>query len=109
MLGAMDPALKWWRLPAVGRDKGRLIRRLIERYRPKRAIEIGSLFGYSAVLIGASLPAGGPLVCIEASEFPAELVRRNAAAARPGQSRSVTVRAAPRLLPLLPPRFHFAP
>ena len=33
MLRVMDTALKWWRLPAIGRDKGRLIRRLIERHR----------------------------------------------------------------------------
>jgi predicted O-methyltransferase YrrM len=108
MLRVMDTALKWWRLPAIGRAKGRVIRRLIERHRPKRAIEIGSLFGYSAVLIGASLPAGGRLVCLEASEFLGELVRRNAEAAGLGKRVSVTVGDALRVLPLLRSRFDFA-
>jgi predicted O-methyltransferase YrrM len=108
MLQAMDHALKWWRLPAVGRDKGRVIRRLIERHRSRRAVEIGSLFGYSAVLIGASLPAGGRLTCIEANEFLAEVVRRNADAAGLGSRVSVTVGDALRVLPLLRTRFDFA-
>ncbi len=108
MLQVMDNALKWWRLPAIGRDKGRVIRRLIERHRSRRALEIGSLFGYSAILIGASLPPGGRLTCIEASEFLAGVVRRNADAAGVGKRVSVTAGDALRVIPLLRGRFDFA-
>jgi predicted O-methyltransferase YrrM len=108
MLQVMDRALKWWPLPAIGPAKGRLVRRLIDRHRPKRAIEIGSLFGYSAVLIGASLPPGGRLTCIEANEFLAGVVGRNAAAAGLGTRVQVVAGDALRAIPLLRGRFDFA-
>ena len=108
MLQVMDRALKWWRLPAIGPDKGRLIRRLMDRHRPKRAVEIGSLFGYSAIVIGASLPPGGRLTCIEASEFLAGVVKRNAEGAGLGKRVQVVVGDALRVLPLLRGRFDFA-
>ena len=51
MLATMDRATGLWHIPNVGRAKGRVIRRLIERNRPTRAIEIGSLLGYSAIVM----------------------------------------------------------
>lgn len=108
MLQVMDNALKWWRLPAIGREKGRLVRRLIERHRPRRAIEIGSLFGYSAILIGASLPPGGKLTCIEANGFLAYVVRSNVEAAGLGRRVTVIEEDALRAIPLLRSRFDFA-
>src|SRR5206468_1547674 len=69
MLAVMDRATNLWLIPNVGRAKGRVIRRLIERHRPTRALEVGSLLGYSAILIAGSLPAGGRLVCIESNDF----------------------------------------
>ncbi len=108
MLQVMDNSLKWWRLPAIGREKGRLVRRLIERHRSKRAIEIGSLFGYSAILIGGSLPPGGRLTCIEANEFLAFIVRSNAEAAGLGKRVTVIQGDALRAIPLLRTRFDFA-
>jgi predicted O-methyltransferase YrrM len=60
MLAVMDRATAVWHIPVVGRAKGRILRRLIERHRPQRAIEIGSLLGYSAILIAA---AQAPLLC----------------------------------------------
>lgn len=108
MLQTMDRALQWWRLPAIGREKGRLVRRLIDRHRPRRAIEIGSLFGYSAVLIGASLPPGGRLTCVEASGFLAEVAKRNAQAAGLGKRVGVVTGDARQAIPLLRSRFDFA-
>jgi predicted O-methyltransferase YrrM len=108
MLRTMDSALKLWRLPAVGRAKSVVIRRLIDRHRPKSAVEIGSLFGYSAIVIGGSLPAGGRLTCIEANPYLARFVRANAEKA--GLKKVVTVVAedAVRALPLLRGRYDFA-
>ncbi len=108
MLRTMDSALKLWRLPAVGRAKSALLRRLIDRHRPKNAVEIGSLFGYSAIVIGGALPPGGRLTCIEANPYLARFVRNNAEAA--GLKKVVTVISedAIRALPLLRGRFDFA-
>ena len=108
MLRLMDRAMTLWSLPAIGPEKGRVIRRLVERHRPRRAVEIGSLFGYSAILIGASLPRGGRLTCIEASPFLAGIVESNVKAAGLGTQVTVLNEDALRAIPLLRSRFDFA-
>ena len=81
MLALMDRATTRWHIPNVGRAKGRVLRRLLDRHKPTRAIELGSLLGYSAILIAGSMPPKGRLLCIEANPFLAYLVRANAAEA----------------------------
>lgn len=105
MLSVMDRATTLWQIPNVGRAKGRVIRRLIDRHRPTRGLEIGSLIGYSAILIAGSLPAGGRLVCLEANDFLAMLVKANVAAAGLASRVKVVAGDALRAIPLLPGRF----
>jgi predicted O-methyltransferase YrrM len=107
MLAVMDRATALWTIPNVGRAKGRVIRRLIERHRPTRALEIGSLLGYSAILIAGALPPGGRLTCLEASEYLAKFVKYNVEAAGLGRKVRVVVGDALRAIPLLPGRFDF--
>lgn len=108
MLALMDRATTLWRIPVIGRAKGRVVRRLLERHRPTRAIEVGSLLGYSAILIAGSLPPRGRLTCVEANPLLAALVKSNVETA--GVARRVRVVAgdALRAIPLLPGRFDFA-
>jgi predicted O-methyltransferase YrrM len=108
MLALMDRATIHWHIPPVGRAKGRLLRRLLDRHRPTRAIELGSLLGYSAILIAGSLPPRGRLTCIEANPFLASLVRANVAEAGLDRRVRVVVSDALRAIPLLPGRFDFA-
>ena len=105
MLAVMDRTTNLWHIPNVGRAKGRVIRRLIERHRPTRALEIGSLLGYSAILIAGALPAGGRLVCIEANDYLAKFVKANAVEAGLASRVKVVVGDALRAIPLLPGRF----
>jgi len=105
MLSVMDRATNLWLIPNVGRAKGRVIRRLIERHRPTRALEIGSLLGYSAILIAGSLPAGGRLIAIESNEFLASLVKANVAEAGLASRVKIVTGDALRAIPLLSGRF----
>lgn len=107
MLALLDRATTLWHIPIVGRAKGRIIRRLIERHRPTRALELGSLLGYSAILIAGHLSPAGRLTCLEANEFLAWLVKANVDEA--GLARRVRVIAseALRAIPMLPGRFDF--
>ena len=107
MLALMDRATTLWTIPNVGRAKGRVIRRLIDRHRPRRALEIGSLLGYSAILIASTLPPKGRLVCVEQNEFLAWLVKANVEEAGLSGKVKVVVGDALRALPLLPGRFDF--
>ena len=52
MLRLMDRAVTEWHIPIIGEEKGRVLRRLLARAQAPRGIEVGSLFGYSAILIG---------------------------------------------------------
>jgi caffeoyl-CoA O-methyltransferase len=108
MLALMDRATTAWHIPIVGRAKGRVLRRLLDRHRPTRAIELGSLLGYSAILIAGSMPPRGRLTCVEANPFLAYLVRANVAEAGLGRRVRVVVSDALRAIPLLPGRFDFA-
>ena len=78
MLRLMDRAVTAWQIPIIGRDKGRVLRRLLLRHRPRCGVEIGSLLGYSAILIGANLARGGRLTCIEVNPFLAWISQENA-------------------------------
>jgi predicted O-methyltransferase YrrM len=108
MLRLMDRATTAWHIPVIGRAKARLLRRLLERHRPRRAIEIGSLLGYSAIVIAGSLPPGGRLVCVEADPLLASLVEANVAEAGLGRRVKVVGGDAVRAIPLLSGRFDFA-
>jgi predicted O-methyltransferase YrrM len=107
MLALMDRATSLWHVPVIGRAKGRIIRRLLERHRPTRAMEIGSLLGYSAILIAGSLPPRGRLTCIDANPYLARLVKANAEEAGLGRKVKVVVGDALRALPLLGGRYDF--
>jgi predicted O-methyltransferase YrrM len=78
MLRLMDQAVTAWQIPILGRDKGRVLRRLLLQHKPRRGIEVGSLLGYSAILIGANMPRGGRLTCVEENPFLAWISQENA-------------------------------
>jgi predicted O-methyltransferase YrrM len=107
MLALMDRATTLWTIPVVGRAKGRLIRRLIERHRSTRALEIGSLVGYSAILVAGAMPPRGRLTCLEANPFLAWLVKANVETAGLGRRVRVIASEALRAIPMLPGRFDF--
>jgi len=69
MLRLMDRAVSAWHIPVIGKEKGRVLRRLLARYEPRRGVEVGTLFGYSAILVGGSLPRGGRLTCVEQNAY----------------------------------------
>jgi|SRR3990172_3441836 len=64
-------------IPSIGPVKGRIIARVIEKHRPKRILEIGTLYGYSAILMAALLPVEGKIVTIETDRGNAEFARKN--------------------------------
>src|SRR3990172_3941070 len=77
MLRLMDRAVTEWHIPVVGREKGRVIKRLLPKHAPTRGIEIGSLFRFSAILIAGSMPGGGRLTCIENTPYLARFCQSN--------------------------------
>jgi caffeoyl-CoA O-methyltransferase len=101
MLRLMDRAVTEWTLPVIGKEKGRVLRRLVTEHRVRRGIEIGSLFGYSAILVGASMPRDGRLTCIEQNPFLAWITQSNVDRAGLAGRVKVVVGDALRVLPML--------
>jgi predicted O-methyltransferase YrrM len=52
-------------LPSIGPIKGKILADIISRYKPRTVLEIGTLHGYSAILMANLLPDDGKLVTIE--------------------------------------------
>lgn len=63
-------------LPIVGREKGRLLEQLVAKEQPKNILEIGTLVGYSAILMARHLEKGR-ITCIEISPKFAKIARDN--------------------------------
>jgi hypothetical protein len=108
MFRLMDRATALWPFPVLGRDKGGLVRRLVTRHRPRAAVEVGSLFGYSAILIAAALPRSGRLTCVEANEYLGRFVEANVAEAGLGSRVRVVRGDGRRVLATLRGRVDFA-
>ena len=101
MLRSMDRAVADWRLPVIGREKGRVLQRLLGKHQPRRGIEVGSLFGYSAILLAGAMPRGAHLVCVEQNAYLARFVAENVDHAGLKKQVRVVVGDALRVLPML--------
>lgn len=51
--------------PIIGWKRSQVLIDVVQRYQPKRVLELGALVGYSSSLIAAYLPEGGKVVSIE--------------------------------------------
>jgi predicted O-methyltransferase YrrM len=60
----------------IGADQGVLLAFLVRLIGARRAIEIGTFTGYSALVVASALPPGGRLVCCDISEQWTSIARR---------------------------------
>jgi predicted O-methyltransferase YrrM len=77
VLGAIERAAPMEGLPIIGPKKGAILDGVIRRLRPARAVEVGTLVGYSAIRIARLLPQGGRLTCVELDPRFAAIARAN--------------------------------
>jgi predicted O-methyltransferase YrrM len=67
-------------LPSIGHVKGKVIADVIQDYKPRRILEIGTLYGYSAILMGSILSEEqnqGKVTTIEIDKESASIARKN--------------------------------
>jgi predicted O-methyltransferase YrrM len=64
-------------LPIIGPAKGRLLEEVVARHRPMRVLEVGTLVGYSAILMARRLPSGGKILTLEANPRAVETATEN--------------------------------
>jgi predicted O-methyltransferase YrrM len=64
-------------LPIIGPVKGKHLVDAVRRFNVKNVLEVGTLIGYSAILIASNLPQEGRVVTIEMKPKSAKLAEEN--------------------------------
>jgi predicted O-methyltransferase YrrM len=64
-------------LPIVGSEKGRVLAEEIRKAKPKRVLEVGTLIGYSAILMGKELGKTAKIITIEIHAEEAKAAEEN--------------------------------
>jgi predicted O-methyltransferase YrrM len=64
-------------LPIIGPRKGRYLADEVHRVKPMHVLEVGTLVGYSTVLMGKEMPKGSEIVTIENHRDEAEQAGQN--------------------------------
>jgi predicted O-methyltransferase YrrM len=95
-------------LPIIGPQKGKYLEETVRESRPMEALEVGTLVGYSAVLIARNMPQGGRLITIEINPQAARIARENIARAGFGDSVTVLQGDARDVIPTLKDTFDMA-
>lgn len=92
-------------LPIVGSEKGKVLEKTLLEAEPKRVLEIGTLVGYSAILMGKELGSEAHLITIENDDDEARIARRNVERAKIRPTVKVIVGDAREVIPKLQGEF----
>lgn len=77
MLKEIEKLAKNQFLPIIGEIKGKYLVNTVKRFNVKEVLEVGTLVGYSAILIARDLPADGKVITIEINPESARLAEGN--------------------------------
>jgi predicted O-methyltransferase YrrM len=88
-------------LPIIGSEKGKVLARVVRETKPKRVLEVGTLIGYSAILIGRELEPDAHLISIEIHADEARMAEKNIKAAGVRAKVEVLVGDAVKVIPTL--------
>ncbi|HIE18156.1 TPA: hypothetical protein EYP75_00365, partial [Candidatus Bathyarchaeota archaeon] len=64
-------------LPIIGPLRGRALAKLVAQLKPKRVLEVGTLIGYSTIIMGKELERDAEILTIEIDKEEAEAAREN--------------------------------
>jgi predicted O-methyltransferase YrrM len=94
-------------VPSIGPIKGKIIADVIKKYQPENILEIGTLYGYSAILMANTLSGldGKKVVTIEIDKSIADIARKNIADAGLSEKIEVIVGNALDIIPNLNQKF----
>lgn len=93
-------------IPSIGPVKGKIITEIIQKYKPRNILEIGTLYGYSAILMADTLSGTNrKVVSIELDKSVADIARKNISDAGLPNKIDVIVGNALDVIPRLHSRF----
>jgi predicted O-methyltransferase YrrM len=64
-------------IPSIGPVKGKILAEIVKKTRPKRILEVGALYGYSAILMAKNSPAGVEILSVEKSPEHVRIAMKN--------------------------------
>jgi predicted O-methyltransferase YrrM len=88
-------------LPIIGPKRGEFLDEIVDKHRPSKILEVGTLVGYSAIRMGRHLSAGQKITCVELREEMAKVARGNIARAGLSDRIEIVVGDARKVLPTL--------
>lgn len=92
-------------LPIVGPVKGKVLEEIIREIKPKRILEVGTLIGYSAIMMAKELQSDAHLITIEIHAGEAKMARENIKRAEIPPTVDVIVGDAIKVIPKLTEQF----
>jgi predicted O-methyltransferase YrrM len=69
-------------IPSIGPVKGKILAEVIRKHKPRKILEVGSLYGYSAILICKNSPANAEVTTVEKNPEHARVTEQNVERAR---------------------------
>ncbi len=94
-------------LPIIGPHKGKYLAEEVRKARPKHVLEVGTLIGYSAILMGKELGSKAEIVSIEIHQDEVELAGQNVVRANIPAKVKIIAGDALQLIPKLKGPFDF--
>jgi caffeoyl-CoA O-methyltransferase len=92
-------------LPILGPVKGKVLEEIIREIKPKRILEVGTLIGYSAIMMAKELQSDAHLITIEIHAEEARMARENIKRAEIPPTVDVIVGDAIKVIPKLTEQF----
>jgi predicted O-methyltransferase YrrM len=95
-------------LPIVGSHKGKILAQEVRKAHPQHVLEVGTLIGYSAILMGKELDENAEIVTIEIHRDEAEIAGENVVKANIPSKVTIITGDALKVIPTLHGSFDFA-
>jgi predicted O-methyltransferase YrrM len=64
-------------IPSIGPVKGKILAEVVRKHKPRKTLEVGSLYGYSAILIAKNSPAKAEITTVEKNPEHARITEQN--------------------------------
>ena len=64
-------------IPSIGPVKGKILAEIVRKHKPRKILEVGSLYGYSAILIAKNSPAKAEITTVEKNPEHARITEQN--------------------------------
>ncbi len=92
-------------IPSIGPVKGRIIAEVVAKLKPRKILEVGALYGYSAILICKNSPANAEITTVEKNPEHARMTEQNVERAQLEDQIKIIQGDAKEVLPKLPGPF----